>query len=91
MYLLGCSTPIYWTELDDRGNSNTEQRKELLGRFVTELGVERIDCLLADREFIGEDWFQYLIQAGINFVVRIKSNMWMEADGNTIKAGNLFS
>lgn len=89
--LLGCSIPIYWTELDGRGNSNTEQRKELLGRFVTELGAERIEYLLADREFIGEDWFQYLIQAGINFVVRIKSNMWMEADGNTIKAGNLFS
>jgi hypothetical protein len=89
--LLGCSIPIYWAELDGRGNSNTEQRKELLGRFVTELGAERVDCLLADREFIGEDWFQYLIQAGINFVVRIKSNMWMEACGNIIKAGNLFN
>ena len=61
--LLGCSIPIYWTELDGRGNSNTEQRKELLGRFVTELGAERIEYLLADREFIGEDWFQYLIEA----------------------------
>jgi len=36
---------------------NTEQRKELLGRFITELGADKIDCLLADREFIGEDWF----------------------------------
>lgn len=89
--LLGCSMPIYWTELDGRGNSNTEQRKELLGRFVTELGADKIDCLLADREFIGEDWFRYLIDAGINFVVRIKSNMWLDAGGNSIKAGKLFN
>lgn len=72
-----------------RDNSNTEQRKELLGRFVTEIGADKIDCLLADREFIGEDWFQYLIQTGINFVVRIKSNMWMDVDGTAINDGKL--
>jgi len=89
--LLGCSIPLYWLELDGRGNSNTEQRKELLSKFVAEMGADNGDYLIADREFIGEDWFRYLIAAGINFVVRIKSNMWMNAGGNIIKAGKLFS
>jgi hypothetical protein len=88
--VLGCAIPIYWTELDGRGNSNTEQRKELLARFVSELGADRIDYLLADREFIGEDWFKYLIDTGINFVIRVKSNIWLDVDGKQIKSGKLF-
>lgn len=89
--LLGCSIPLYWTELDGRGNSDTKQRIELLDRFVADIGSDKVDYLLADREFIGEDWFRYLIKTGINFVVRIKSNMWMNTGGNTIKAGKLFN
>ncbi len=88
--VLGCAIPIYWSELDGRGNSNTEQRKELLARFVTKIGADRIDYLLADREFIGEDWFKYLIDAEINFVIRVKSNIWLDVGGKKIKSGNLF-
>lgn len=89
--LLGCSIPLYWIELEGRGNSNTEQRIELLSRFVSNIGADKVDYLLADREFIGEDWFQYLIDAGINFIIRIKSNMRLDTGGNVIKAGNLFN
>lgn len=88
--VLGCAIPIYWTELDGRGNSNTEQRKELLARFVSELGADRIDYLLADREFIGEDWFKYLIEAKINFVIRVKSNIWVDVEGIKVKSSKLF-
>lgn len=45
--VLGCAIPIYWTELDGRGNSNTEQRKELLAKFVTRLSADRIDYFTA--------------------------------------------
>lgn len=89
--VLGCSIPLYWMELDGRGNSNSEQRKELLGLFIARLGVNRIDYLVADREFIGEAWFQYLVQAGVNFVVRIKSNMLLNINDNQIPAGKLFN
>ena len=88
--VLGCAIPIYWTELEGRGNSNTAQRKELLARFISELGADRIDYLLADREFIGEDWFKYLIDAKINFVIRVKSNIWMGVGGGQVKSGKLF-
>lgn len=89
--VLGCSIPLYWVELDGRGNSNTKQREELLGQFIAKLGANKIDYLVADREFIGEAWFQHLVKAGINFVIRIKSNMLLDVDGNLIKAGKLFN
>ncbi len=84
--ILGCSIPIYWLELDGRGNSNTEQRKELLGLFIANLGTDKIDYLLADREFIGEEWFNYLIENKIKFIVRIKSNMLLEIKGSLINS-----
>lgn len=89
--VLDCSIPVYWLELDGRGNSNTEQRKHLLELFIAEFGVDKIDCLLADREFIGNEWFQYLVEAGINFVIRIRNNMWVDSNDFQIKADKLFN
>jgi Transposase DDE domain len=89
--VLGCALPLYWTELDSRGNSNTQERIALLNQFIAEFGVANIDYLVADREFIGNDWFTYLTQTGINFIVRIKSNMLLEANGDIRGAGKIFS
>jgi hypothetical protein len=38
-------------------------------------GTHKIDCLLADREFIGETWFAYLQSHNIRFRIRIKRDM----------------
>lgn len=65
------SIPIWWEELDKKGTSNFEERKK-----VIEKGFEVLDlsglCLLADREYIGEKWFKYLVDKGLDFVIRIK-------------------
>jgi hypothetical protein len=29
-------------------------------------GIEKIECLLADREFIGQNWLSWLNHKGIN-------------------------
>lgn len=88
--LLGCSIPLYWKELDSKGNSNTCERKELLDMFITDFSSENIDYLLADREFIGTDWFNYLNNLGIKFVIRIKQNMLISVNGILTKCGKLF-
>jgi hypothetical protein len=88
--VLGCCIPLYWLELDKRGNSNSDERIELLNRFVSEFGIGMIDCLIADREFIGKDWFDYLNITGIRFVVRIKENMLLDINGDLIKGNKLF-
>jgi hypothetical protein len=56
-----------WKFLPKRGNSNTSERIELIERFIALFGIEKIQCLTADREFIGDDWFAYLKKKDIPF------------------------
>jgi len=70
----GIAIPLMWDFLPKRGNSNTTERIALLKRFIKQFGKERIACLLADREFVGNDWFSWLRSEGISFCIRIKSN-----------------
>jgi len=66
--------PICWKILNKKGDSNTEERKELVEEFINIFGVKSIKFLLADREFIGQRWFSYLIIKGIDFRIRMKEN-----------------
>lgn len=70
----GAAIPLMWTMLDKKGNSNTAERIALMERFVRRFGAERIQCLTADREFVGKHWVGYLLRAHIPFRLRIKAN-----------------
>lgn len=41
-------------------HSNTQERIALLNQCMALFGIEKIDGLVADREFIGEKRFAYL-------------------------------
>ena len=45
--------PLMFKLLDKKGNSNTQKRIELIKDFIKWFGKDCIDCLLADREFVG--------------------------------------
>lgn len=66
--------PLMFRMLDKRGNSNTSERITLIEDFIACFGKECIDCILADREFIGEDWLNYLNNNGIRYYIRIRNN-----------------
>lgn len=51
--------PVMFKMLDKRGNSHSEERIKLIEQYISWFGKDTIDCLLADREFIGEDWFDF--------------------------------
>lgn len=68
----GIAIPIVWTLLNKRGNSDTKERCALIQRFVSLFGTDCIENLFADREFIGGQWFTWLMQNDINFCIRIK-------------------
>lgn len=74
--------PLYWTQLDKRGNSNTEDRKVLiegLSELIEKAGKTiKGSILLADREFIGQLWFEYLLSKHLSFVIRLRENMYFE-------------
>ena len=62
------------TLLNKRGNSDTKERIVLIQRFIAIFGKDRIVNVFADREFIGEQWFTWLIEQDINFCIRVKKN-----------------
>jgi hypothetical protein len=42
------------------------------------LGSKNIKVLLADREFIGDEWFQFLVEENIPFIIRVKADYLVE-------------
>ncbi|MGD1936915.1 MAG: IS4 family transposase [Cyanophyceae cyanobacterium] len=75
----GVTFPLLWTMLDKQSNFNSQERIQLLERFRNFFGEVDVDCLTADREFIGEEWFSYLLDAHIPFRIRIRHNQFISA------------
>lgn len=64
--------PLYWELLENNsGNSNTDDRIDLLKKCIALLGAKRIGLFLGDREFIGHRWLKFLKEKGILFCVRV--------------------
>lgn len=66
--------PLIFKMLDKRGNSNTAERILLVQNFIDWFGKDRIDCLLADREFVGEEWLNFLNINDIRYHIRSRNN-----------------
>jgi len=66
--------PLLWTDLRRAGNSGTAKRIRLIRRFLGLFGAGRVACLVGDREFVGEDWFGWLLEENIPFVMRLREN-----------------
>lgn len=89
----GVAFPILFTMMPKFGNSSTNERIELMNRYIGLFGKESIDCLVADREFIGDHWLGYLNANGIQYHIRIRDNFWVviPRNGHRVKASWLFS
>jgi transposase len=68
----GISIPLFWVVLDLEGNTSAEDRISIFKRVLEKFGLEKIEALIADREFVGKAWFRYLVENKIPFVIRIK-------------------
>jgi hypothetical protein len=89
----GVAFPLLFTMLDKRGNSNSQERIDLIERFVRLFGKDCIECLVADREFVGEKWISYLNRERIRYHIRIRNNfkVYLPRKGKEIKASWLFN
>ncbi len=87
----GMAFPVVYTMMDKRGNSNTQERIDLVNRFKRIAGEDSIAHLMADREFIGSEWLEYLNSCGIHYHIRIRENFYISRLGNTFKAYWLFN
>ena len=70
----GVFVPIIWENLNKRGNSSEQERMNLMKRFCkvwskqTKLQI----TLLADREFIGLQWFKFIRKLQWGLVIRLR-------------------
>ncbi len=89
----GVAFPVLFKMMPKFGNSSTSERIELMQRFIDLFGIDSIDCLLADREFVGETWLGYLNQNRIRYHIRIRENFWViiPRNGHRVKAFWLFN
>ena len=57
----GVAYPVVWTALEKKGNSNSDERMDLLDRFHNLFPDAEIAYLTGDREFVGKQWLTYLL------------------------------
>jgi Transposase DDE domain len=87
----GIAIQIYWELLDKKGNSDSKERIDLITKFINKFGKDCIAGILADREFVGEDWFSWLIEEKIFFYIRIKKNfLTTDSRGREVYVYQLF-
>lgn len=67
----GVSIPIFWVNLSKKGHSNFNERKRLL-QMASRLHCLKGLTLIADREYIGREWFNWLVEEmGLDWVIRV--------------------
>ena len=76
----GFCIPLFWRVLGKAGNSSTQERQEVVQCFLDTFGASRIQALLADREFVGKAWFDWLQEQHIPFHIRVKKT-YLISDG----------
>jgi hypothetical protein len=87
----GVAFPLVWCVLDKKGNSNVEERAKLLDEFLFCFGNRQVACLTADREFVGKDWFSYLLgEPNTPFRIRIRANHKLDNGRQSLRASVVF-
>ena len=74
----GVAIPIYWVNLQKHGISSIKERKQLFKRAFRSFNLKD-KTLIADREYLGVDWFKFLIDNKLDFLIRLKKNTYHEA------------
>lgn len=74
--------PIFWTGLNNgKGNSSTQNRIDLIEKFRAVFPEIKIVNVVADAEFIGKDWFNWLNTENIPFCIPIRANAKVKRHG----------
>ncbi len=87
----GMAFPVVFKMMDKRGNSNTQERIELVQRFLRLSGNDSIAHLMADREFVGSEWLDFLNRMQIHYHIRIRENFRVARHGKETRASWLFN
>lgn len=76
--LAGVVIPLVREIIEHAGNSCAKTRIKLLSRLLKAIPAKRWRVVIADREFVGEEWFKFLRQKKIKRCIRIKETTRMD-------------
>ncbi len=71
----GVAYPLVWTMLPKKGNSNSDERMDLVDKFREIFPDAEIAYLCGDREFIGKEWlgvFAGIKYRNLNYPLRLR-------------------
>ena len=82
--------PLIWSVLDNNGGtSDSGQRTLLMRRYLAIFGAASVRLLLADREFVGRAWMDFLNENNIPFAIRMKEKLIVTTeDGRRLALGS---
>lgn len=86
----GVAYPLVWCFLGKAGSSSLRERLRLLRRLLSFLPKERIQTLLADREFACTGFLRYLRWHKLPYTLRIKAGSRVSYRGKSRPALQLF-
>lgn len=72
----GIAFPLMFKLMPKCGNSKWTERQKLVERFGRLFGYDCIDCLVADKEFVGKEWIGWLNSMRIHYYIRIPIRLW---------------
>lgn len=75
----GVVLPLNWKVLPHGSSSEMRARMFLVAQLLERLPASRWAVLIADREFVGEEWFSFLRGQGIKRCIRIRENTQLDA------------
>lgn len=63
--------PIFWIDLHKHGTSSFKERRRLIKKALRFYSLSG-KILLGDREYIGLNWFKFLVDCDLHFVIRLR-------------------
>lgn len=89
----GISIPIYFTTYDKRGTTNFTEQISFMEHVLDIIPEERIECLVADREFGYTNFIKWLGIRHIPFCLRIRENHYVKntSTGKSCKMKNVLA
>jgi hypothetical protein len=87
----GVALPVIWQVLPKKGCASTEEKVEIVARFIRLCGAACVEFLAADREFADRGLFRYLRAHQLDFRIRVKRNALVRnGRGQVVQAFRLF-
>ena len=72
------AVPIYWKQLGKIGASSQAERQDMFTEAMKLFNLRGM-TLLADREYVGREWFKFLTDNQIDFVIRLRFGNYYQA------------